>query len=90
MKRNTVVGLKIRKPSGPTPPNRSTGIRNGIRVLDASNAPFNKWFSGGMLNTCYNVLDVHVENGRANQIAIIYDSPVTGVIKSFTYSELLD
>lgn len=59
------------------------------RVLDTSNAPFNKWFSGAVVNTCYNVLDVHVENGRADQIAIIYDSPVTGVIKSFTYSELL-
>lgn len=60
------------------------------RVLDTSNPPFYKWFSGGIVNTCYNVLDVHVDNGRADQIAIIYDSPVTGVIKPITYRELMD
>lgn len=41
------------------------------------------------LNTCYNLLDVHVEHGRAEQVALIYDSPVTGVVKSYTYRELL-
>src|SRR5262245_45739504 len=60
------------------------------RVLDASRAPFYRWFSGAMLNTCYNALDRHVENGRANQLALIYDSPVTQTIKTFTYRELLD
>ena len=59
------------------------------RVLDASRAPFYRWFSGAMLNTCYNALDRHVENGRANQLALIYDSPVTQTIKTFTYRELL-
>jgi propionyl-CoA synthetase len=42
------------------------------------------------VNTCYNALDLHVESGRANQAALIYDSPVTGTIKTFTYRELLD
>ncbi len=59
-------------------------------VLDDSNSPFTKWFSGGELNTCYNCLDRHVEAGRGDQAALIYDSPMTGQIKSFTYSELTD
>src|ERR671924_2341462 len=60
------------------------------RVLDASRPPFYRWFSGGLVNSCYNALDWHVENGRASQPALIYDSPVTGTIKTFTYRELLD
>jgi propionyl-CoA synthetase len=60
------------------------------QVLDASHAPFYKWFSGGLVNTCYNLLDAHVEHGRAEQVALIYDSPVTGTIKSYTYRALLD
>jgi propionyl-CoA synthetase len=59
------------------------------QVLDASRAPFYHWFSGGLVNTCYNLLDTHVENGRAEQVALIYDSPVTGVVKSYTYRDLL-
>ena len=58
------------------------------RVLDDSRAPFYRWFSGGRLNTCYNALDRHVERGRADQLALIYDSPVTGTTKTFTYLEL--
>jgi len=49
-----------------------------------------KWFSDGVINTCYNCLDVHVQNGRANQNALIYDSPFTGAKQKFTYQELLD
>jgi propionyl-CoA synthetase len=60
------------------------------RVLDDSNKPFYRWFAGGELNTCYNALDRHIENGRAEQTALIYDSPVTGQIRKFTYSELRD
>jgi len=60
------------------------------RVLDSSRAPFYRWFTGGMLNTCYNALDLHVESGRARQLALIYDSPVTGAVARFTYAELLD
>jgi propionyl-CoA synthetase len=59
-------------------------------VLDRSNAPFYRWFSGGELNTCYNALDYHVEHGRADQLALIYDSPVTDTRRTFTYRELLD
>ena len=61
------------------------------KVLDDSNPPFYRWFVGGELNSCYNALDRHVENGRGEQIALIYDSPVTGgTIKKFTYKELRD
>jgi propionyl-CoA synthetase len=60
------------------------------KVFDDSRAPFYRWFSGGELNTCYNALDLHVETGRADQAALIYDSPVTNQIKTFTYSELRD
>ena len=60
------------------------------KVLDDSRAPFYRWFSGGELNTCYNALDLHVETGRADQAALIYDSPVTNQIQTFTYRELRD
>jgi propionyl-CoA synthetase len=60
------------------------------KVLDDSNKPFYRWFSGGELNTCYNALDYHVENGRKDQAAIIYDSPVTNTVKKITYGELLE
>ena len=59
-------------------------------VLDDSKEPFYSWFIGGELNTCYNALDRHVEGGRAEQTALIYDSPVTKQIQKFTYQELLD
>ena len=58
------------------------------RVLDVSNAPFYRWFAGGEFNTCYNAVDRHVENGRAEQAAIIYDSPVTGTVETITYAAL--
>jgi propionyl-CoA synthetase len=59
------------------------------RVLDDSSAPLYRWFPGGMLNTCYNAIDFHAENGRADQPAVIYDSPVTGVKRTLTFRELL-
>ena len=58
------------------------------KILDGSNAPFYRWFTGGQLNTCYNALDRHVENGRADQPAIIYDSPVTATKQTISYREL--
>jgi propionyl-CoA synthetase len=64
--------------------------RRWERVLDKSRPPFYRWFTGGMLNTCYNAIDVHVKSGRANQLALIYDSPVTGTVSRFTYRRLLD
>ena len=49
-----------------------------------------RWFVGAECSTCWNALDRHVEAGRADQPALIYDSPVTGQKKTFTYRELLD
>lgn len=60
------------------------------KVLDDSKKPFYRWFTGGELNTCYNAIDYHVENGRAEQTAIIYDSPVTGAKRKISYRELLE
>lgn len=64
--------------------------RKWDRVLNDSDKPFYRWFSGGELNTCYNALDRHVESGRAEQTALIYDSPVTKQVLKLTYRELLD
>jgi propionyl-CoA synthetase len=60
------------------------------KVIDDSDAPFYEWFAGGEINTCYNALDRHCENGRAGQVALIYDSPVTEQVRTYTYSELRD
>jgi len=60
------------------------------KVLDDQNAPFYRWFSGAETNVCYNAVDRHVENGRADQAAIIYDSPVTDTKQTITYKELQD
>ena len=61
------------------------------KVLDDSNPPFYRWFVGAECNTCYNAVDRHVEAGRADQAAIIYDSPVTGnTVRTYTYGQLLD
>ena len=59
-------------------------------VLDATRPPFYRWFDGGELNTCHNALDYHVENDRAEQVALIYDSPVTDTIRQYSYRELRD
>ena len=59
-------------------------------ILDSSNPPFYRWFSDGELNTCYNALDRHVRDGRGDQAALIYDSPVTATARRYTYRELLD
>jgi propionyl-CoA synthetase len=58
-------------------------------VFDPSLGAFGQWFAGGMLNTCYNCLDRHVEAGRGDQPALIHDSPMTGTITTFTYADLL-
>jgi len=59
-------------------------------ILDDSRPPFYRWYADGVLNTCYNALDRHVESGRGEQAALIYDSPVTDTVRTYTYSELLD
>jgi propionyl-CoA synthetase len=63
--------------------------REPRRILDDTNPPFYRWFPDAELNTCVNALDRHVADGRGDQPALIYDSPVTGVKRTYTYSELL-
>ena len=60
------------------------------KALFADNAPLYEWFSDSEVNTCYNAVDRHVLNGRGDQKAIIYDSPMTGTKYSITFSELLE
>src|ERR1700761_1813014 len=67
-----------------------TWTREPKQVLDNSNPPFYRWFPDGELNTCANALDRHVDGGRGEQAALIYDSPVTGTQRTYTYRELLD
>lgn len=57
-------------------------------IFDASAGVYGRWFPDATCNTCHNAVDRHVENGRADQPALVYDSPVTGSKKSFTYAEL--
>src|SRR5262245_20162377 len=64
--------------------------RRWDRVLDRSREPFHRWFAGGRLNTCFNALDLHVERGRGKQRALVYDSPVTGTVRTYSYAELRD
>lgn len=58
------------------------------KALDDSNAPLYEWYTDATVNTCYNAVDRHVENGRADQVAIIHDSPITGTVTKITYAEL--
>jgi propionyl-CoA synthetase len=58
--------------------------------VDTSDAPFYRWFSDGRMNTCYNALDRHIDAGRGDHLALIYDSPVTGTVERFSYAQLRD
>ena len=58
------------------------------KILNSSNPPFYKWYEDGITNTCYNAIDYHIDNGRGEKVAIIYDSPITGTKKTFTYNQL--
>jgi len=65
-------------------------VRPPERVLDVSRPPFYRWFPDAELNTSANALDRHVANGRGDAVALIYDSPVTGTLRRFSYAELCD
>ena len=64
--------------------------REPTRALFGENAPLYEWFKDGMVNTCWNAVDRHVEGGRGEQVAIIHDSPVTNSVSRITYAELRD
>ncbi|WP_269931336.1 propionyl-CoA synthetase [Aminobacter sp. HY435] len=59
------------------------------KVFDADLGVYGQWFSGAECNTCYNALDRHVATGRADQLALIHDSPITGTMAKYTYAEVL-
>ena len=59
-------------------------------ILSTNNNGWTDWFADGELNTSYLALDYHVEQGRGDQIALIYDSPVTDTKQKFTYLELTE
>ncbi|MGB3865528.1 MAG: propionyl-CoA synthetase [Xanthobacteraceae bacterium] len=59
------------------------------KVFDPSQGLYGRWFTGAVVNTCYNALDRHVANGRADQLALIHDSPVTNSVTTFTYAQML-
>ncbi|QEL25621.1 propionyl-CoA synthetase [Bosea sp. F3-2] len=65
-------------------------IRPPERAFDASAGIYGRWFPDATCNTCFNALDRHVRDGRGEQIALIYDSPVTGTKAKYTYSQILD
>jgi propionyl-CoA synthetase len=60
------------------------------KIFDPDAGVYGRWFAGGVCNTCFNAVDRHVQRGRAQQAALIYDSPVAGTKRVFTYAELLD
>ncbi len=59
-------------------------------ILSQDEHGFYRWFSGGKINTSYLALDVHIEEGRGAQLAMIYDSPATDSQQKFTFMELRD
>ena len=52
-------------------------FKKPTKILNKSNPPFYKWFEDGKTNTCYNALDIHIDQGRGDRTALIYDSPIT-------------
>ena len=58
------------------------------KIFEPDAGVYGRWFTGGVCNTCYNAVDRHVRAGRANQAALIYDSPVTGTKQTITYADL--
>ncbi len=63
-------------------------FKKPTKILNKSNPPFYKWFEDGVTNTCYNAIDVHIDKGKGDKIALIYDSPINNSKAKFTYSEL--
>ena len=63
-------------------------FKKPTKILNKDNPPFYKWFNDGVTNTCYNALDVHIDQGRGDKTALIYDSPITGNKKQFSFKEL--
>ena len=65
-------------------------VKPADKVFDPDAGIYGRWFAGALCNTCYNCIDRHAEGGRGDQLALIYDSPITGAQQKLTYSQLLD
>ncbi len=63
-------------------------FKKPTKILNKSNPPFYKWFEDGVTNTCYNAIDTHIDQGKGDKTALIYDSPITNYKAKFTYNEL--
>ena len=63
-------------------------FKKPTKILNKSRPPFYKWYEDGVTNTCYNALDYHIDQGRGEKIALIYDSPITGNKAKFTFNQL--
>src|SRR6202045_3476587 len=64
-------------------------IEPAKKIFDPSLGLYGRWFAGAVVNTCYNALDRHVAGGRADQLALIHDSPLGGGVTKFTYAQML-
>ena len=64
-------------------------IEPARKIFDPNAGIYGRWFTGAVVNTCYNALDRHVAGGRADQIALIHDSPLANTVTTFTYAEML-
>src|SRR6476660_9943495 len=64
-------------------------IEAAKNIFDPGSGPYGRWFAGAVVNTCYNALDRHVVGGRADQVALIHDSPLAASVTKFTYAQLL-
>src|SRR5580700_350868 len=65
-------------------------IEPAKKIFDSSMGLYGRWFTGAVVNTCYNALDRHVVSGRADQLALVHDSPLTNTVTTFTYREMLE
>jgi len=65
-------------------------FKKPTKILNKAKPPFYKWFEDGVTNTCYNALDFHIDQGRGDKTALIYDSPITGKKAKFTFKQLKD
>src|SRR5471032_902071 len=64
-------------------------IEPAKKIFDPAMGLYGRWFTGAVVNTCYNALDRHVAGGRADQVALIHDSPLTGTVTKLTYAQML-
>ena len=65
-------------------------FKKPTKILNNNKPPFYKWFEDGITNSCYNALDIHIDEGRGDKTALIYDSPITGNKAKFTFKQLKD